>query len=247
MEQSNEKIEKQKETQFYKAVSISMIIVNVVLLIILIGLSADSKMGMVDNKSDSSENEVAGNIVANDKVNSETDMALSGSNDDPMLGDPNAPVVIEIYSDFECPYCKRFYDDAYQDIKETYVESGQVVIIFKDFPLTSIHKNALAAANGVQCANDQDMGFEMHDKIFDEGTVTINLLKAWAVELGLNSEEFDDCLDSGKYEEEAMMDLEDGRNKGVTGTPTIFVNDQMLVGARSFTEFKRVIDNELNS
>jgi protein-disulfide isomerase len=82
-------------------------------------------------------------------------------------GDPKAKVTIFEYSDFECPYCARFYSDAYKQIDEKYIKTGKAKIVFKDFPLTSLHPNAVKAAEAARCAQDQGKFWEMHDKLFE--------------------------------------------------------------------------------
>lgn len=235
---ANKKNEEQNEMQFWKAVGISMIIIDFILFVIVLGLAMDSR---VDSDMD-----IAGEVVASDVDNNDVDETNSMAQiDDPVLGDVNAPVTLYVYSDFECPYCERFYNGAYKQIKDEYVESGEVKIVFKDFPLTRIHPNAMKASEAMQCANEQGLAFEMHDKIFDEGGPTVELLKLWAVELGLDSEAFDECLDSDKYEQEVLDDIAEGANMGVSGTPTVFVNEEKLVGAQPFSAFEKVIEEEL--
>lgn len=162
-----------------------------------------------------------------------------------IIGNPNAKVTLTEYSDFECPFCKRFYSDAYQQIKTEYVDTGKVKIVFKHFPLTNIHPNALPAAIAVECAVEQGKGPEMHDKVFESSSLTTAALKSIAVELKLDSTKFDACLDTEKYKEKVLADQKEGIAKGVTGTPTVFVENQKLVGAQPFSVFKTAIDTEL--
>lgn len=162
-----------------------------------------------------------------------------------IIGNPNAKVTLTEYSDFECPFCKRFYSDAYKQIKTEYVDTGKVKIVFKHFPLTNIHPNAMPAAIAVECALEQGKGVEMHDKVFESSSLSSTSLKAMAVELKLDSTKFDSCLDSEKYKEKVLADQSEGVSKGVSGTPTVFVEGQKLVGAQPFSVFKTAIDKEL--
>ncbi len=220
-----------KKSNLYKAVGISLIVIDIILFITLIGFMID---GPMEKKFDPTSLDIDPNS-----------QSAEVNFDDPVLGNPEAPVTITEYSDFECPFCSRFYNGAYKDIVENYVDTGKVKIVFKDFPLTQIHKNAMISAQAMECANEQGKAFEMHDKIFEEGSPTQTSLKLWAVELGLDSEDFDACLDSNKYEQEILEDIKEGASKGVSGTPTLFVNNKKIVGAQPFSVFRQAIEEEL--
>ncbi len=153
-------------------------------------------------------------------------------------------VIIEVYSDFECPFCTRFYLGAYADIKKEYVDAGLVQLSYKHFPLTS-HPNARIAAMAYECARDEGKEELMHDIIFEKGNPTRDNLNEYAKELSLNINNFNDCMNSNKYDAKVTQDLNDGIDKGVSGTPTIFINDVKIVGARPFSDFKKVIDEKL--
>lgn len=170
------------------------------------------------------------------------DRVSLSTDDDPSFGPEDAPVTIIEFSDFQCPYCAR----AVPTIKQIIEEYGDNVrIVFRDFPL-SFHKDAQKAAEAAECADDQGKFWEMHDKIFEnQNAMGVDDLKQYAENLGLDTEEFDLCLDSDKYAEEVQNDLRDGQKVGVTGTPAFFVNGIKISGAKPFSEFKQVIDQEL--
>ncbi len=116
----------------------------------------------------------------------------------------------------------------------------------RDFPLSSIHPFAQKASEATECANDQGKFWEYHDLLFaNQGALDVDSLKGSAVELGLDTGTFDECLDSGEYEQEVLQDLQDGQAAGVTGTPAFFVNGQLVSGAQPFTVFQQVIDQML--
>lgn len=173
--------------------------------------------------------------------------------DDAVLGNPNAPVTLIEFSDFQCPFCRKFYKETLPQIKKDYIATGKVKLVYRDFPLVQIHPGATPAAEGAECAKDQGKFWEMHDAIFDEqekqglGTVqfTADDVKKWAGNIGLDTTKFNQCLDSGKYKQEVEKDLADGSTAGVTGTPAVFVNGRLVVGAQPFSAFKVVIDEEL--
>jgi len=161
----------------------------------------------------------------------------------PSKGPDDAPVTLVEFSDFECPFCSRFQATLKQ-VQETY--GDQVRIVYRQFPLTSIHPNAQLAAEASLCADAQGSFWEMHDAIFEvRGKVGADGLKKMAADLGLDSEVFDSCLDSREFQAQVAEDLEAGRQAGVTGTPAIFINGRFLSGAQPFDVVSRVIDDEL--
>jgi len=184
-------------------------------------------------------------------------MTISVDND-PIIGNPDAPITIIEFSDFQCPFCARFYTQTLPLIHEEYIEPGKVKLVFRDFPIQSIHPNAVPAAVASECANEQDKFKEMHDMLFEkqnewsrqETSDVLSSFRQYAKIIQLQQEVFDSCLISGKYMEEIKKDLDDGKNYGVSGTPGFFVgNDQIgyekLIGAQPFDSFKKIIDAQL--
>ena len=177
----------------------------------------------------------------------------ASADDDAVLGDPNAPVTLIEFSDFQCPFCRKFYKETLPQIKKEYILTGKAKLVYRDFPLVQIHPGATPAAEGAECAQDQGKFWEMHDAIFDEqeklgsGTVqfTADDVKKWAANIGLDTSKFNQCLDSGKYKQEVEKDLADGSAAGVNGTPATFVNGRLVSGAQPFSAFKVIIDEEL--
>jgi protein-disulfide isomerase len=165
--------------------------------------------------------------------------------DDPIKGDANAPVTIVEFSDFQCPFCGRFYKQTLPLIEKEYINTGKVKLIFRDFPL-NFHENAQKAAEAAECADEQGKFWEYHDKIFEnQKKLDMTSLKGYAAEIGLDIEKFDSCIDTGKYSSEVQKDFNDGSRYGVSGTPTFFINGIKLVGAYPFDAFKQIIDAEL--
>lgn len=182
------------------------------------------------------------------------------TDDDPTIGDPNAPITIIEFSDFQCPFCARFNTQTLPSIMEEYIEQGKVKLVFRDFPIQSIHPNALPASIAAECAEEQDKFKEMHDVLFEKQNEWNRLetgdalftFSQYATNMGLEKESFDSCLNDGEFLEEVRKDLTDGRNYGVSGTPGFFIgNDQIgyveLKGAQPFESFKKVIDAQLDS
>jgi len=164
---------------------------------------------------------------------------------DAVLGDDDAPITIIEFSDYECPFCTRFYLNTLPQIKSEYIDTGKVKLIYRDYPL-GFHANAQKAAEAAECAGEQGKYYEMHDKLFDEGVNGgVSSFKQYAKEIGLNAGEFNECLDSGEMASEVQKDFQDGQRVGVRGTPTFFINGQYLSGAQPFEVFKQVIEEKL--
>lgn len=178
--------------------------------------------------------------------------------DDPIIGSPNAPITIVEFSDFQCPFCARFHTQTLPLILEEYIEQGKVKLVFRDFPIQSIHPNALPASVAAECANEQGKFREMHDTLFEkqnewskvETVDALSLFSQYATDMQIDQKSFDSCLSSGKYIPEIKNDLDDGRDYGVSGTPGFFVGNEEigyveLKGAQPFESFKKIIDAQL--
>jgi len=210
------------------------IIIGILAIILIISFASNSK-------TDSQNSPPTGQATG------DTTRVQVSIDDDDFLGDANAPVTIIEFSDYECPFCARFYEDALQQIKEKYVDTGKVKFIYRDFPL-SFHTNAQKAAEAAECAGDQGKYYEMHNMLFESGVDGgVTAFKQYATNIGLNSNEFDVCLDSGKYYDEVQNDIKDGSAAGVRGTPATFVNGILVSGAQPFSVFEQIIEAELAS
>ncbi|MDH3744239.1 MAG: thioredoxin domain-containing protein [Acidobacteriota bacterium] len=161
----------------------------------------------------------------------------------PAKGPEDAPVTIVEFSDFECPYCSRVVPTL-DKVSDTY--GDKVRIVFRQFPLSSIHANAQKAAEASLCANEQGKFWEMHDSMFaSQRALGVEALKNKATELDMEPDRFNDCLDSSRYAEQVAGDLEAGQAAGVSGTPALFVNGRFLNGAQPYESVAQVIDDEL--
>ena len=181
------------------------------------------------------------------------------ADNDPIIGNSDAPITIIEFSDFQCPFCARFYTQTLPLIHEEYIETGKVKLVFRDFPIQAIHPNAVPASVASECANEQGKFKEMHDMLFEkqnewnrqETVDALSLFSQYATQIQLQQETFDSCLTSGKYMEEISKDLRDGKDYGIAGSPGLFVgNDQIgyveITGAQPFDSFKKIIDNQLD-
>jgi protein-disulfide isomerase len=161
----------------------------------------------------------------------------------PTRGPANAAVTIVEFSDFECPYCGQLFPTLKQ-VEKNYPQ--QVRIVYRQFPLTNIHPRAQKAAEASLCANDQQKFWEFHDSMFgNQSELSMADLRQRAVDLKLNTETFNKCLESGRHVPAIQADLQEGARNGVTGTPALFINGRMLTGNQPYSEIKAVIDDEI--
>ncbi len=165
---------------------------------------------------------------------------------DIQTGPADAKVKIVEYSDFQCPYCRLLHPAVNQVLNDY---KDKVQFSYKQFPL-DFHPQANNAALASECANEQGKFSAYADNLFakqDEWTKTegTQKFKDYAVRFGLKSGQFNDCLDSKKYQDKINADTEEGKKFGVTGTPGTFINDQFFGGAVPAEELKKAIDAEL--
>jgi len=159
-------------------------------------------------------------------------------------GDASAKVTIVEYSDFQCPYCSRAVPTVEQILKDY---DGEVKVYFKHFPL-GFHQYAEKAAEAAECASDQGKFWEYHDKLFaNQQALTTTDLKKYAGDLGLDTTKFNTCLDTGAKESAVQADFDEGTANGIQGTPSFFINGEVVVGAQPYDAFKTVIDDALKA
>jgi len=165
-------------------------------------------------------------------------------------GREDAVVTMVEFTDYQCPFCKRHFDQTAEQLETDYIKTGKVRWILRDLPL-SFHQNAHLAAEAARCAGDQEKYKAMHDKLFatqtawGESETAKTLFSGYARTLGLNTTTFDQCLTDGKYKAAVDEDLFLAAKVGASGTPTFYINGQPLVGAQPFAAFKAAIDTAL--
>jgi protein-disulfide isomerase len=163
----------------------------------------------------------------------------------PVRGVADAPVTIVEFSDFECPFCKQTRPTLKQ-LLERY--PGKVRLVYRDFPLDSIHPQARRAAEAARCAHDQGKFWEYHDVLFTQSPqLAIEDLRRYAGQVGLDVAKFESCLAAGVHKAAVQRDLDEGNRLGITGTPAFFINGRALTGAQPLESFTRLIDQELAS
>ena len=164
----------------------------------------------------------------------------------PTRGDEDAPVTMIEYADFQCPFCGKFARDVEPELIERYVEGGMLKIEWRDFPC--LGQESVNAALAARAAQEQGKFWEYHDALYREqgslnsGTFSDEKLVALAEEAGLDADRFESDLTSGKHERAISQDLQEGQRLGISGTPTFFVNDTMLVGAQPIEAFDEAIE-----
>ena len=183
---------------------------------------------------------------AEEEVVTAVDRLEVSADDDAVKGDPNAPVTIVEFSDYECPFCARFFSETYPQLVENYIDTGIAKLVFRDFPL-SFHPNAEKAAVAAECAGDQGKYYEMHDLLFERQAAGFSdeLYPELASELKLDLEEFNSCLEDPAVAAEVEADMAEGGEYGVSGTPAFFVNGEMLSGAQPYSAFVDAIERAL--
>ena len=149
--------------------------------------------------------------------------------DDPSLGSADATLTIVEFADFGCPYSRQ---ESYLMRSIAYEYGDSIRYIYRDFPLTDLHPDAQLAAEAGECAQDQGKFWELHDKMYqNQSDLSREALIEFARSLGMDSNRFISCLDSGVHRDEVLEDYQDGLNAGVFGTPTFFFNGNKIDGA----------------
>ena len=208
-----------------------------------------------------------GNVANNPSAGDTAPSTVKASVDnDAMLGSADAKVTIIEFSDYQCPFCRKFWTETYSQVKTQYIDTGKVNLVFRDFPLTSIHPMAQKSAEAAECVKEKGGDkayFEMHDKMFEEQNIldsgnkdgpvtktasyTTDDLKAWAKEIGYD---ISSCLDSGKYTSEVQKDTQDATASGGRGTPYFVIINADGVGtpvsgAVPFSSFQSALEAAL--
>ena len=177
----------------------------------------------------------------------------------PSLGQATAPITIIEFSDYQCPYCGQFFRNTLPLLVAEYVKTGRVRLVYHDFPLSSLHPNALKAAEAARCAGDQRRYWEYHDALFQNQTSLEETdLVRRALTLKLDTTAFNRCLNSGQYSNAIKQSLAEGERFGIDGTPLFFIGKldpgttnvriaRVIQGAKPYAEFREVIEELLST
>ncbi|MFA6428360.1 MAG: DsbA family protein [Candidatus Buchananbacteria bacterium] len=165
---------------------------------------------------------------------------------DNIIGNPDAKVTMVVFSDFQCPYCGRFHPAVKQALT-TY--GNKIRVVFKNFPLDSIHPNARPAANAAECVaniSGTEVYWQYVDKLFANQTALSDTLYAsLAKQLGVATDKFSECYAAKKYGDKVEADQQQGLAAGIQGTPAVVINGQVIAGAVPFEQIKTAIDAAL--
>jgi len=210
------------------------------------GLGKDSAQPTILPTQPTQEREQAQQVLS--KVN------LEGA---AVKGDEDAEVIIVEYSDFQCPFCGRFYSSTLPEVEKNFVDTGKVRFAYKHFPLP-FHTEADEAAEASECAKEQGKFWEMHDWIFENtgswtGKSGDSLKQAFsdgASSIGLDKSKFESCYDSGKYKSLVQKHTQEGSSDGVSGTPSFLIGNEkdgykVVVGAQPYSVFEQAINAAL--
>lgn len=171
-------------------------------------------------------------------------------NGSPIMGNPNAPITIVEWGDYQCTFCYKFHQSSKDILVEEYVKTGRINFVFRDFPLNG--PDSILAAQASYCADDQGKYWEYHDEIYKNwdgertGWVTRQSLEQFANTVGLDLVQFNKCLDDKKYERKVLENEKFGVKIGIKATPSflIFDNEKItkIEGNQPFSVFRQVID-----
>lgn len=169
----------------------------------------------------------------------------------PALGSPDAPVTIVEYSDYQCPHCGNFAKNTLPELIKEYVVPGKVRYVHKDMAI--LGEQSQWAAQAANCAAEQGRFWEYHALLFqqegraNQGVFSRENLKKYAADLGLDTEAFNQCLDQNKYAQKVVQETREGKQRGVEGTPSFFVNDELVVGNVPLEQMRQVIEKHLQA
>lgn len=166
----------------------------------------------------------------------------------PSWGPADAKVTIVEFSDFQCPFCQSFYSRTYQQLRADY--GDKVRFVFRHYPIPSLHPDAERASLAAECAKEQGRFWEFHNVIFTDNINRLSydeLIQHAGTAQVPNIDQFKQCLDSQKYKANVQEDIQAAESHFVSGTPTFFVNGNILVGAQPYERFKALIDSQLQA
>lgn len=172
---------------------------------------------------------------------------------DVVLGEAKAPVTFIEYGDYQCPFCGRFFSQVEPQLRENYIKTGKVKMVFRN--LQFLGPESVSAAAAAECARDQNKFWEYHDALYvaeikdgseNNGNLKQDLFIRLADNLKLDAKAFASCIDSNKYEKQIAQDTSNAQAAGINSTPTSFVNGQKIQGALPYAQFASVIDSALN-
>lgn len=176
-------------------------------------------------------------------------LAAPANADGRAWGPADAPVLLEEYADYQCPFCGDFAKGVGQELADFYAATGQVRFEYNNFAF--IGTESQKAAEAAECANEQGMFWQYHDTLFANqrgeniGAFSNAMLKNFALAIGLDTDAFNSCFDSGRHASLVRGEKTEGEGRGVTSTPTLFLNGEQLPGGLTFAQYQQLIAAEL--
>ncbi len=198
-------------------------------------------------------NAITGNQpkVLGQTLPSSKDFVKELTGNEPTLGDPNAPVTIIEFADFQCPFCKQFFSGPFPDLKKNYIDSGKVNFIFYD--IAFLGPESTDAGVAAFCAGEQGKYWEYHDLLYQNqsgenlGKFKYENLENWAGKLNLNISDFKTCMQSDKYDNLISQQTSTAEKYNANGTPTFFIQDKIFRGVQTYQTFQNTIDSALQN
>jgi protein-disulfide isomerase len=228
-----------KRSHFYAVVTVLAFAVGVLLGYVVWGFDPDPNRVLVAQTADQPTGPVAEAPVTQEPKFVRYDIPSDGFYS---IGPDNAPITIVEFSDYQCPFCRRWHDEVYEPLLAAY--PGKIKLVYRNLPLTSIHPDALSASEAAMCAGEQDAYWPFHEKLFSSESLGNQVYIQYAQELSLNMDSFQTCLSDHKYQAAVEEDSNFAIDLGVQSTPTFFINGLAIVGAQPLDVFKQVIDKE---
>ena len=224
--------------------------------------SIETKVNAIDNffRSNVQDYDSDGGSVApsqGDQGSTTSPTVEVSTDDDPYLGNENAKVTVIEFSDYQCPFCRKYWVESYPQLKEDYIDTNKIKYVFRDFPL-NFHPSAPLASIAGNCVREQKGNegyFEFHDIAFSEqaklgqGTIQFSEddVMSWVNQIdGIDKNKFGTCYNDPAQKAEIDADFAAGAKAGVSGTPSFFINGKLLVGAQPYSIIKAEIERALN-
>jgi protein-disulfide isomerase len=235
----------ESRTSFYLGLAVGIAGVSIIALLAIGGSYVKGNFSSNNNSDGSVANIKTTNTAdtANGNAAGAAKVAVTVNKNDHIRGNKNAKITIVEFSDIECPYCSRFHETMKQIMK---AYPNDVRWVFKQFPLESMHPFARKAAEGAECAGDQGKFWEYIDKLYEnQSSLSNEYIKSAALEIGLNADKFNSCLDSGKFKDKVDADMKYGQSLNVRGTPGSFINGIAIPGAVPFSTVDEMVRSQL--
>lgn len=229
-----------KRSHFYAVVSVLAFAAGILLGYVVWGMDSASPTAIAAQAADQPSGPVVEAPVTEQPQYRRYDIATENSY---ALGPADAPITLVEFSDYQCPYCRRWHAEVYEPLLAAY--PGKIRFVYRHLPLDSIHPEAIPAAEAAMCAGEQDAFWPFHEKLFSSESLGSQIYIEYAQDLGLDMKTFEACVADRKYQEAVATDTNFAIDLGIRSTPTFFINGLAIVGAQPLDVFKQVIDKEL--